>query len=197
MSATLGSTTEHASHEPVSAEAIHAPAPGKQTRTTHLDVAAAEPAVQRKAAATPGATSASGPAERAGDWAMSDGMISAMGLGAVQAYGGALGGPDVVATAERGVASASSQLPHLDTIQQSFGRHDVSGVRAQVGGDAAGASGALGAQAYAVGDRVAFASAPDLHTAAHEAAHVVQQAGGGVQLKGGIGEAGEDRKSVV
>src|SRR6185503_888478 len=32
--------------------------------------------------------------------------------------------------------------------------------------------------------------APDLHTAAHEAAHVVQQRAG-VQLKGGVGEAGD------
>jgi len=35
---------------------------------------------------------------------------------------------------------------------------------------------ALGAQAYAVGDAVVFqGAAPDLHTAAHEAAHVIQQ----------------------
>src|SRR5262249_54841070 len=43
---------------------------------------------------------------------------------------------------------------------------------------------------YATGRDVAFAGAPDLHTAAHEAAHVVQQRGT-VQLKGGIGEAGD------
>ena len=48
----------------------------------------------------------------------------------------------------------------------------------------------MGAEAYATGDKVAFAHAPSLHTAAHEAAHVVQQRGG-VQLKGGVGAAGD------
>lgn len=109
---------------------------------------------------------------------------------AVQANGGDLSGPDVAATADRGVAGANAQLPHFDAVQQAFGRHDISGVRAKVGGEATEASKQLGAQAYATGDRVAFASAPDLHTAAHEAAHVVQQAGG-VQLKDGIGQAGD------
>src|SRR6185295_10744705 len=57
----------------------------------------------------------------------------------VQANTGDLAGEDAGATAERGVAGASAQLPHLDRIQQSFGRHDVSGVRAEVGGPAADA----------------------------------------------------------
>lgn len=112
------------------------------------------------------------------------------GARAVQARAGDLSGPDVFATADRGVAGAGAQLPHVEIIQRSFGRHDLRGVRAQVGGAAAEASRALGAEAYATGDRVAFASTPDLRTAAHEAAHVVQQAGG-VQLKDGVGEAGD------
>lgn len=66
----------------------------------------------------------------------------------------------------------------------------MTGLKSQTGGAAAQASAALGAQAYAMGDRVAFAQSPDLHTAAHEAAHVVQQEQG-VQLKGGVGEAGD------
>lgn len=48
----------------------------------------------------------------------------------------------------------------------------------------------MGATAYATGDHVVFASAPDLHTAAHEAAHTVQQKSG-VQLKRGVGEVGD------
>lgn len=48
----------------------------------------------------------------------------------------------------------------------------------------------LGSAAYATGDQIAFARAPDLHTAAHEAAHIVQQRAG-VQLKDGIGEPGD------
>jgi hypothetical protein len=94
----------------------------------------------------------------------------------------------VYGAAAAGVAGASAPLPHGDAIQASFGHHDVSHVRAQVGGDAAAATAAIGAEAYATGDRVAFGSAPDLHTAAHEAAHVVQQRAG-VSLYGGVGEA--------
>lgn len=92
--------------------------------------------------------------------------------------------------AHAGVAGPAQALPHLDRIQPLFGRHDVTGIRAHVGGPAAVASKAMGASAYATGDAVAFREAPDLHTAAHEAAHVVQQRDG-VHLKGGVGEAGD------
>lgn len=109
--------------------------------------------------------------------------------GQVQARG-ELGDDGVAEIAAHGVASASSALPHQEAIQRSFGSHDVSGIRAQIGGEAAEASGAIGAQAYATGNRVAFAQAPDLHTAAHEAAHVIQQARG-VSLYGGVGQAGD------
>ncbi|HEX3479088.1 MAG TPA: DUF4157 domain-containing protein [Kofleriaceae bacterium] len=98
--------------------------------------------------------------------------------------------PDVHATAAAGTAGSGGQLPHLDRIQQAFGRHDVSGVRAHTDAAAAGANAAMGAQAYARGNDVAFGGAPDLHTAAHEAAHVVQQRAG-VHLKGGVGEHGD------
>jgi hypothetical protein len=94
------------------------------------------------------------------------------------------------AIADAGTATGGAQLPHLEPIQRSFGRHDVSGVEAHVGGDATAASTALGARAYATGNRVAFGSAPDLHLAAHEAAHVVQQRGG-VYLKDGLGDTGD------
>ena len=96
----------------------------------------------------------------------------------------------VHAAAARGVSGASTALPHVDLIQRAFGRHDVGGVKAHVGGEAAEGAQAMGAKAFATGDRVAFAEAPDLHTAAHEAAHVVQQRGG-VQLKGGVGQVGD------
>lgn len=97
---------------------------------------------------------------------------------------------DVPATAARGVADAGGSLPFADKIQASFGEHDVSHVRAHVGGAATEASHAIGATAYATGHHIAFAGSPDLHTAAHEAAHVVQQRGG-VQLAGGVGAAGD------
>ena len=99
--------------------------------------------------------------------------------------------PDAVKqNAAEGLQGGAGPLPHLDTIQASFGAHDVSGVGAHVGGGAATACDAIAADAYASGDQVAFRSAPDLHTAAHEAAHVVQQRGG-VQLAGGVGEVGD------
>jgi Domain of unknown function (DUF4157) len=97
---------------------------------------------------------------------------------------------EVHAAAEHGTSGPATRLPFLDQIQHSFGRHDAGAIRAHVGGPAAEAASAMGADAFATGDRVAFAGAPDLHTAAHEAAHVVQQRGG-VQLAGGVGEAGD------
>lgn len=112
-------------------------------------------------------------------------------LGGVQmARGPARPAADVQAIAAEGVSGGGSTLPHLDTIQASFGGHDVSGVDAHVGGSAGQAAKAIGAEAYATGNSVAFANSPDLHTAAHEAAHVVQQRAG-VQLKGGVGEVGD------
>lgn len=92
--------------------------------------------------------------------------------------------------AARGTAGGGGPLPHGERIQAAFGRHDISGVRAHVGGAAEQAAMLMNAQAYATGQEVAFARQPDLHTAAHEAAHVVQQRGG-VSLKGGVGKAGD------
>ncbi|HEY4244748.1 MAG TPA: DUF4157 domain-containing protein [Kofleriaceae bacterium] len=92
--------------------------------------------------------------------------------------------------AEAGVAGGGGPLPFLAQIQASFGAHDVSGVRAHTDDAAASASRAMGAQAFAFGNRVAFGGTPSLHTAAHEAAHVVQQRSG-VHLKGGVGAAGD------
>lgn len=106
------------------------------------------------------------------------------------AAGQAQGPGAVQEAAAAGIAGPGGQLPHLDRIQQSFGRHDVSGISAHQDGAASEAAGAMGARAYATGSHVAFAGSPDLHTAAHEAAHVVQQKGG-VQLAGGVGQVGD------
>lgn len=167
------------------------PGPCKQTRTEQSAMraghagwmqsawsgGATRAAIQRQplddAPAAPASSSAPSQLE---PWDMTAGLMSAMGL---------------AAAAEEGVAGAAAPLPHLDAIQRSFGRHDVSGIRAQIGGAAAAASRRLGAHAYATGSRIAFAAAPDLHTAAHEAAHVIQQASGDVQLPDGIGQRGD------
>jgi len=92
--------------------------------------------------------------------------------------------------AAEGVQGGGQALPHLDQIQQSFGAHDVGGVKAHIGGEAKEASEAIGAEAYATGGDVAFRAQPDVFTAAHEAAHIVQQQAG-VQLSGGVGQAGD------
>ncbi|MCC6999546.1 MAG: DUF4157 domain-containing protein [Deltaproteobacteria bacterium] len=106
--------------------------------------------------------------------------------------GGDVASTDVIhSAAEHGVSGAGGALPHADKIQAAFGSDfDVSGIQAHVGGAAAEACDTMGASAFATGDHVAFGATPDLHTAAHEAAHVVQQKHG-VQLYGGVGEVGD------
>jgi hypothetical protein len=97
----------------------------------------------------------------------------------------------VQALASSGLLGAGTELPHLAAIQKSFGHHDVTHVQAHLDGAAAQASQAMGVHAFANGNHVAFASdAPSLHTAAHEAAHTIQQRGG-VQLAGGVGRAND------
>lgn len=183
---------------------------GKRTRSGEASESALA-GVQRRA-------SPAGAASSAGDWNMTPGLSAALGIdGASAAWSasdaapdvqrkaaampswtgnvpvqarGDLAGPEVGRIAERGVEGASSSLPHLEPIQRSFGHHDIGDIRAQVGGVGTEAASKIGAEAYATGNRVAFAQAPDLHTAAHEAAHVVQQRAG-VHLKGGVGQAGD------
>jgi hypothetical protein len=97
---------------------------------------------------------------------------------------------EVHAAADAGTRGAGGPLPHLALIQRSFGRHDVTGIQAHTDGAAAQSAAAMGAEAYASGEHVVFGGAPSLHTAAHEAAHVVQQRAG-VQLSGGVGAEGD------
>src|SRR5262249_34290158 len=63
-------------------------------------------------------------------------------------------------------------------------------IQAHVGGAAQEASAALGAHGYATRNTGAFAGTPDLHTPAHEAAHVGPQRAG-LPLKDGIGPGGD------
>jgi hypothetical protein len=163
--------------------------PGKSTLSDGLTV-------QRKeSAATPGkSTLSEGLAVQRKE--LVDGTPSIFQLFSppvVQMGGGGNGAaPGAVhEAAARGTATPSTALPHADKIQASFGAaHDVSGIQAHVGGDATEACHDMGASAFASGNQVAFAGQPDLHTAAHEAAHVVQQARG-VNLYGGVGSAND------
>lgn len=92
--------------------------------------------------------------------------------------------------ASHGIQGGGGSMPHLGAIQQSFGSHDASSIQAHTGSAATQANEAMGAEAYATGNHVAFKETPDLHTAAHEAAHVVQQRSG-VSLPGGVGSVGD------
>lgn len=113
------------------------------------------------------------------------------GMGGVQMKrtpGSAASTDAVHDAAARGVLTTTTALPFGERIQESFGpEHDISKIVAHIGSDAPRA---MGAEAFAFGSHVVFGAPPDLHTAAHEAAHVIQQAHG-VNLHGGVGEAGD------
>jgi peptidoglycan hydrolase-like protein with peptidoglycan-binding domain len=133
------------------------------------------------------------PVEReATDWTNSPLTHAALGFETSMVQRKAAGGGQtrVHHAAARGVEGTASRLPFLGRIQSSFGKHDVSGINSHTGNEASAACEEIGAQAYATGNSVAFGKQPDLHTAAHEAAHVVQQRGG-VQLSGGVGRSGD------
>ena len=158
-------------------------APGKRTLTEQMPASIApvqqKPVQQKIDAAAPAMPSASRPT-----------LHDLFGAVQRKANGGE---PDTAAvhdSAQRGIATSSSSLPHGETIQRSFGRHSVAEVQAHTGAEAAASARAMGAQAYATGNHVVLGDRTDLHTVAHEAAHVVQQRGG-VQLKGGVGAAGD------
>ena len=150
------------SREPRAGTGSHQPAPGKQTLVEQVFA----PVVQLRATDT----------HDGGDEAA---VYAAASRSAV-----------THAMASQGVATPASPLPFADTIQRAFGRHDVSPIQAHTGPEAAASARAMGAAAYATGDHVVLGRGADLHTVAHEAAHVVQQRGG-VQLKGGFGATGD------
>ena len=102
------------------------------------------------------------------------------------------GGRSPHEVASAGTLGSGGPLPHQDRIQSSFGAFDVSGIQSFTGPKPSAANDALGSNGYATNNRVAFAGTPDLHTTAHEAAHVVQQQGG-LSLKSNLGEVGDGR----
>lgn len=103
--------------------------------------------------------------------------------------GAAMEPASVQSAAARGT-TGSERLPHLEQIQRAFGAHDVSDVKATVGGTATAACETIGAESYAQGNNVAFKESPSLWLAAHEAAHAVQQRTG-ASIAGGVGQAGD------
>jgi hypothetical protein len=89
-----------------------------------------------------------------------------------------------------GLRTPAAPLRHRERIQESFGEHDVSTVRAHVGPEATASAIAAGARAFTAGEDVVFAGEPTLETAAHEAAHVIQQRGR-VDVHDGVGRSGD------
>lgn len=187
MSRETGRSSDHERQQrPQSQEsASKSIAPGK--------VPLVKESASRRASSGPAPASAEAPVQRKSTWALAtDPGMDVAHRGAVQALGDVAQDTESVhQAAAQGIAGSGSALPFADRIQASFGaQQDVSGVQAHVGGAATAANEQMGAQAYATGNHVAFSSAPDLHTAAHEAAHVIQQRAG-VSLSGGVGQVGD------
>lgn len=77
--------------------------------------------------------------------------------------------------ARAAVEGASAPVPHLERLQRAFGpEHDLTGLRAQVGGKAPRAA-ELGATHFAFGTSLYFGHSPTLGEAAHEVAHALLQ----------------------
>ncbi|MFO7563103.1 MAG: DUF4157 domain-containing protein [Enhygromyxa sp.] len=95
-----------------------------------------------------------------------------------------------LARARSALSSAHAFLPHAPAIQRAFGRHDISDLRAKIGGEVSGAAREIGARAFTLGRRIGFRGPPDLHLAAHEATHAVQQARG-ISLPQRVGAKGD------
>lgn len=180
-------TQRHQLEEDTPRAATARPGPCKETAVQRL--AALEPPGPPQEA-PPRSTA---PAVRAPDWLPGSELQAALGMPAVQRRAAREEAGDATAAhgaAQRGVSGPGAALPFAEQLQRSFGAHQLGDVRAHTGDAARQACDELGASAYATGSDIAFASTPDLRTAAHEAAHVVQQRAG-VQLLGGVGQTGD------
>jgi len=99
--------------------------------------------------------------------------------------------------ARQGISGASQSLPYHDEIQNAFGRYPVNDIKAHQNSPARGATSRLNANAYTLGEHVAFSRPPDLRTAAHESAHVIQQRFGVPMPVGRVGDVYERHADAV
>lgn len=97
---------------------------------------------------------------------------------------------EIQQAAQEGKATPVSAFPYQEEIQQAFGHHRIDQIQAHINPQATLSAQAMHAAAYTTGDHVVFAGTPDLHTAAHEAAHVIQQRAG-IQLPDAVGRVGD------
>lgn len=101
--------------------------------------------------------------------------------------------------ANGGFSGLPTAIPYLEEMSRSFG-HDFSSVRAYNDHAARHANEKLGADAYAMGDQVAFKSShPDRALVAHELTHVLQQTQGPAAkaTDGEIDTSGEAQADAV
>jgi hypothetical protein len=101
------------------------------------------------------------------------------------------------AVARQGLGDPAGPYPHGDRIRAAFGAYAPSGLSAHMGPAARAASGALSAGGYVLNGRAVFGGRPSLHTAAHEAAHMVHQAHGGAALAHGIGHMSDAHERMA
>ena len=93
---------------------------------------------------------------------------------------GAIGGREEIAAG--GLAGPAGEVPYREEMEARFGQ-PFDDVRAHTGAEAAEAATSLRADAFAMGDEVAFAdAAPSRETVAHELTHVVQQRNGAASV---------------
>lgn len=110
---------------------------------------------------------------------------------AVQLHGPGADTSRVHREAQRGLATPTSELPFRSELEQAFGpEHDLSGIRAHVGGEAEQSARSMNAEAFASGHDIVLPANPSLRLVAHEVTHTIQQRGG-VHLSGGVGEVGD------
>lgn len=92
--------------------------------------------------------------------------------------------------AAQATSGSGGKLPYLSEIEALFGQ-SLGHIEAHVGGEAGASSEAMGAAAYATGDKIVFRDAnPSKELVAHEVAHIVQQ-GAGQGPSGGVGKEGD------
>jgi len=95
--------------------------------------------------------------------------------------------------AEFGQSGSAGSLPYLEKIQTAFGHHSVREVGAFIGGNARHANMQMGSTAYTSANKISFKQSPNLHTSAHEAAHIIQQRSG-LELSGGTGKPNDQHE---
>ena len=104
--------------------------------------------------------------------------------------GGAGNAARAARIAEANTSGGGAQLPYFNQVQAAFGHHDISEVRAHMGGEAAASAAQIDAEAYTYGTDIVFGGSPTLHLVAEEATHAVQQ-GAGEAPSSGLGQEGD------